>query len=39
LGAIWKVDDHLDLDLGFRHAWVNRRPDEQVRAGITLALN
>lgn len=38
LGAIWKVKDHLAFDLGFRHAWVNRRPDEQVRAGLTFSL-
>jgi len=39
LGAIWKMKDHLALDLGFRHAWINSRPDEQVRAGITFTLN
>jgi len=38
LGAIWKVRDHLALDVGFRHAWVNRRPDEQIRAGLTFDL-
>lgn len=37
LGAIWKVRDHLAFDLGLRHAWVNGRPDEQVRAGLTFA--
>jgi hypothetical protein len=37
VGAIWKVREHLAFDLGFRHAWVNRRPDEQVRAGLTFA--
>ncbi len=39
LGAIWKVRDKLELDIGFRHAWINSRPDEQVRAGVTFALN
>jgi hypothetical protein len=39
VGAIWKVRDHLAFDLGFRHAWVNRRPDEQVRAGLTFTLD
>jgi len=39
LGAIWKVKDHLALDIGFRHAWINSRPDEQVRAGVTFALD
>lgn len=38
LGAIWKVRDHLAFDLGFRHAWVNSRPDEQIRAGLTFVL-
>jgi hypothetical protein len=38
VGAIWKVREHLAFDLGFRHAWVNRRPDEQVRAGLTFEL-
>ena len=38
LGAIWKIHDKLALDLGFRHAWVNSRPDEQIRAGLTFAL-
>jgi hypothetical protein len=39
VGAIWKLKEKLALDLGFRHAWVNRRPDEQVRAGITFDLS
>lgn len=38
LGAIWKVQEHLAFDLGFRHAWVNSRPDEQIRAGLTFDL-
>lgn len=38
VGAIWKLKDKLALDLGFRHAWVNRRPDEQMRAGVTFYL-
>lgn len=38
LGAIWKVRDHLAFDLGFRHGWVDRRPDEQIRAGVTFDL-
>lgn len=38
LGAIWNVQGHLALDLGFRHAWVNSRPDEQIRAGITFVM-
>jgi hypothetical protein len=39
LGAIWKVRDHLAFDLGFRHAWVDSRPDEQVRVGVTFDLD
>jgi hypothetical protein len=39
LGAIWKVKDHLAFDLGLRHAWINSRPDEQVRAGVTFTLD
>jgi hypothetical protein len=38
LGAIWEVKDHLAFDLGFRHAWVNSRPDEQIRAGLTFTM-
>lgn len=38
LGAIWKVKNHLAFDIGFRHAWINSRPDEQIRAGLTFAL-
>ena len=39
LGAIWKVKDHLAFDFGLRHAWINTRPDEQVRAGVTFTLD
>jgi len=35
-GAIWKVSEHLAFDLAFRHAEINARPDEQVRAGVTF---
>ena len=38
LGAIWEVKDHVAFDLGLRHAWVNSRPDEQIRTGLTFAL-
>jgi hypothetical protein len=37
-GAIWKVSDHLAFDLAFRHAKIDARPDEQVRAGVTFDL-
>jgi hypothetical protein len=39
VGMIWKVKDHLALDIGLRHAWINNRPDEQVRAGVTFVLD
>jgi len=38
VGAIWKVKDSLALDLAFRHAEINARPDEQIRAGVTFDL-
>jgi len=38
LGAIWKVRDRLAFDIGFRHAWVDSRPDDQIRAGLTFDL-
>jgi len=38
VGAIWKLKDKLALDIGFRHAWVNSRPDEQIRVGLTFDL-
>jgi hypothetical protein len=38
VGAIWQVSDHLAFDLGYRHAWIDSRPDEQVRAGVTFDL-
>lgn len=37
-GAIWKVKEHLEFDLAYRHAEINNRPDEQVRAGVTFDL-
>jgi hypothetical protein len=36
IGAIWPVSDHLSFDLGYRRAWIDSRPDEQVRAGVTF---
>ena len=38
-GAIWKVMDNLALDVGVREAWVNRRPETNVRAGLTFAFS
>ena len=39
VGAIWQLREHLALDAGYRHAWINGRPDEQIRAGITFAFD
>lgn len=38
VGAIWQLGDHLAIDLAFRHARINSRPDEQIRAGVTFDL-
>jgi hypothetical protein len=38
VGAIWKVSEHLAFDLALRHADIDARPDEQVRAGVTFDL-
>ncbi|HXS07311.1 MAG TPA: hypothetical protein VN723_11010 [Rhizomicrobium sp.] len=37
-GVIWKVSDHLAFDLAYRHAWIDARPDDQIRAGVTFDL-
>jgi hypothetical protein len=37
VGAIWKVRDNLSFDVGVREAWVNRRPETELRAGLTFA--
>ena len=38
-GAIWRVRDKLDLDVGIREAWINRHPETEVRAGLTFAFS
>ena len=38
-GAIWRVRDNLSFDVGVREAWVNRRPETEIRAGLTFALS
>lgn len=38
LGLIWQADKDLAFDFAVRHAWVDHRPDEQIRAGIAFAL-
>jgi hypothetical protein len=39
VGAIWQVNENLSYDIGFRHAWVNSRPVEEVRAGLTFGFS
>jgi len=39
LGLIWQADKDLAFDFAIRHAWVDRRPDEQIRAGIAFAFH
>jgi outer membrane receptor protein involved in Fe transport len=39
VGAIWKVNDKLSLDVGVREAWVNRLPQTELRAGLTVAFS
>jgi len=39
VGAIWKVRDNLALDVGVREAWVNQRPQTELRAGLTFAFS
>jgi hypothetical protein len=36
VGAIWQVNDKLSFDVGFRHAFTNGRPVNEVRAGLTV---
>jgi hypothetical protein len=38
-GLIWKVSEDLSFDAGVRHAWVNGRPLNEVRAGMTLGFS
>ena len=37
VGAIWKVRDNLSFDVGVKEAWVNQRPQTELRAGLTFA--
>src|SRR5215471_10817534 len=37
IGLIWKVKDDLAFDLAIREAWVNSRPETELRAGVTFA--
>jgi hypothetical protein len=38
-GAIWRVRDNLSFDFGVREAWINSRPETEVRAGLTFAFS
>jgi hypothetical protein len=38
-GAIWRVRDNLSFDVGVRKAWVNSRPETELRAGLTFAFS
>ena len=38
-GAIWRVTDNLSFDVGLREAWINRRPETELRAGLTFAFS
>ena len=36
VGAIWQVHDNLAFDVGLRHALVDGRPVNELRAGVTF---
>jgi hypothetical protein len=36
-GLIWQARENLAFDLGVREAWVNARPETEIRAGVTFA--
>jgi hypothetical protein len=35
-GAIWQVNDKLSFDAAVRYAFVNGRPVQELRAGLTF---
>ena len=39
IGFIWKVRDDLSFDFAVREAWVNARPETELRAGLTFAFS
>jgi hypothetical protein len=39
VGAIWQVRENLSFDIGYRHAWVNSKPVDEIRAGVTFGFN
>ena len=36
IGAIWQIRDNLSFDVGLRHALINGRPLNELRAGVTF---
>ena len=36
VGLIWQINDDLAFDVGLRHALTNRRPVDELRAGVTF---
>jgi hypothetical protein len=38
-GVIWRVNDKLSFDVAVRHALVNGRPVDEVRAGLTFGFS
>jgi hypothetical protein len=36
VGLIWQASDKLAFDVAFRHALTNRRPVNEIRAGVTF---
>ena len=39
VGAIWQVSETLSFDIGYRHAWINSQPVDEVRAGMTFGFS
>jgi hypothetical protein len=39
VGAIWQVRDNLSFDAGFRYAFVNGHPVNEIRAGLTFVFD
>jgi hypothetical protein len=37
IGLVHPVSETLSFDVAIRHAWINGRPDEQIRAGLTVS--
>jgi hypothetical protein len=39
VGVIWQARENLAFDVGVREACVNRRPETEIRAGVTFAFS